>query len=187
MILSWQEVIAIIVMTVVVGWIFSDLIKPKKINQIDLFLSGKKTYSNIWMAMAITAPAILLHEFGHKFVAMAFGYAATFNVFIGGLAIAVVLKLLAAPFLILAPAYVSIPISVPPLIAALVAFAGPFVNLLLWIGSKAALKIKNLSENWIYALTISAKLNLFLFVFNLIPFPPLDGYHVLMNLIEVIF
>ena len=48
-------------------------------------------------AIYVSAPAIIIHELGHKFVAMAYGYTATFEMFSLGLAIGVVLKLIGSP------------------------------------------------------------------------------------------
>jgi len=95
-----------------------------------------------------------------------------------------VLKLISSPFLFLAPAYVSIPAGATALQSTLIAFAGPGLNLILWGVSGYMLKTKkNMKKNEVIGWAISKKLNIFLFFFNLIPLPPLDGYHVLTGIL----
>jgi Zn-dependent protease len=89
------------------------------------------------------------------------------------------MKLLSFPLLFLAPAYVAISGALP-MENAIIAFAGPAVNLLLFGVSWFVLKYKvkmSINERAIWI--ISKRLNLLLFAFNLIPIPPLDGYQVL--------
>ncbi len=181
--LSLDEIKYIIVLTLALGYIFSGFIKRPK--------SPFETYSafnlnDIIYAALVAAPAVILHEFGHKFVAMAFGLDASFHVYWFGLGLGVILKLVNAPFLILAPAYVSIPMNVTPLQGFLTAFAGPFVNLMLWLGSMYLLKYGNLAYKYMALIATSAKINKILFIFNMIPFPPLDGYKVFMYLMQLI-
>lgn len=183
MLLSFGEIISLAIMTVALGYIFSGFIQAPKNDPFAL----RKSFSweNLWFAAIVSAPAVILHEFGHKFVAMAFGYTATFHVYWFGLALGIVLKLISSPFLIIAPAFVSIPAGVSAMQGFWIAFAGPLVNLLLFGVSWYIVKYKskNLSHKQVVGFAISQKLNLFLFIFNMIPFPPLDGYHVFSNLI----
>lgn len=181
--LSLAEILQLGIITFALGYIFSDYLPhPKQ----DPFAPKKFSWEHLFFAAAIATPAVVFHEFGHKFVAMAFGLAATFHVFWTGLALGIILKLLAFPFLFLAPAYVSIPAGASALQSTLIAFAGPGVNLLLFCISALILKYKkNLSHKELFALSISKKLNLFLFWFNLIPIPPLDGWTVLNGIIAL--
>lgn len=180
--LSLNEIMYIVVLTLALGYIFSGFIqRPRSpFERVSAF-----NWKDIKYAAMVAAPAVILHEFGHKFVAMAFGLDATFHVYWFGLALGIVLKLVSAPFLILAPAYVSIPITVTPLQGFLTAFAGPFVNLVLWLGSAYYLKIGNLAYKYMALIATSVKINKLLFIFNMIPFPPLDGYKVFTYLIEL--
>ncbi len=179
--LSVWEIVQLVILTVAVGYIFSGFIqRPKSPYEI----VKRFDWEDLKFAAMVAAPAIVLHEFGHKFVALFFGLEATFHIWPTGLLIGVVLKLVSSPFLFLAPAYVSISSGATALQSVLIAFAGPAMNLLLWGLSYFMLKTKkNMSKNEMVGWAISKKLNIFLFIFNLIPLPPLDGYHVLNGII----
>ena len=179
--LDLAEIIQLIIITGVLGYIFSGFIeRPNK----DPFSVKRFSWKDIWFAALIATPAVVLHEFGHKFVAIAFGLAASFHVFWTGLILGVLLKMIGSPFLFLAPAYVSIPAGATYFQSAFIAFAGPGVNLLIWGMSALVLKYKvHMSQNEMLVWAISKKLNFFLFWFNLIPIPPLDGWAVLQGII----
>ena len=176
--LSLWEIIQLVILTLAMGYIFSGFIQsPGTIRK-------RFDWESIKFAAIIATPAVVLHEFGHKFIAIAFGLDATFNIWGFGLLLGILLKAIGSPFLFLAPAYVSIPAGASAIQSAIIAFAGPGTNLLLFAISAYVLKTKtNLSEKKLIAWAISKKLNLFLFFFNLIPIPPLDGFHVLEALI----
>ncbi|HEY9686031.1 MAG TPA: site-2 protease family protein [Coleofasciculaceae cyanobacterium] len=63
--------------------------------------------------------------------------------------------------------------------AALVSFAGPLANLLLVILAVWVVGIPGLSAGMKAFLGLAAILNAFLFLFNMLPVPPLDGFGVL--------
>lgn len=63
--------------------------------------------------------------------------------------------------------------------AALIALAGPLSNLVLAVVGALLIHIALDSLFWVNALYIFVSLNVALFVFNLIPIPPLDGSRVL--------
>lgn len=63
--------------------------------------------------------------------------------------------------------------------AALIGVAGPFTNLLLAIATAGILKLTALPEVATTALVIFCVLNVALFVFNMLPIPPLDGSRLL--------
>ncbi len=196
MVLSLQEIIHIVVMSLALGFIFKDIfrapVSSKGYDPLARYKGKKKVFSDDFLfAIAVTAPAIVLHEFGHKFVAMAFGYNATFiaapffGIPFGGVLLGVFLRLVGSPILFFIPAYVSILGNPPPLQGAIIAFSGPAVNLILWIGSYLAIRfIKKLKKKQLYYLILTKKINMLLFFFNMIPIGIFDGRKVLDGLIR---
>jgi Zn-dependent protease len=78
----------------------------------------------------------------------------------------------------------------PRLAGVLVSIAGPLSNLAMtliayavWYGMVASGVAEGISTNFIDFLNIFIQLNLVLFVFNLLPFPPLDGYRIVEDLV----
>ncbi len=65
----------------------------------------------------------------------------------------------------------------------IVSLAGPSSNLLLAIISSLCLRFLPLSQIFYIFFYLLALINISLFVFNLIPIPPLDGSHILLNLL----
>ena len=134
------ELVDIIIMTAAIGFIFSSFFKRPQSHEEDHdpLKQSKSSFIN-WddfkYAIIITAPAIILHEFGHKFAAMAFRLSATFNAAYSFLVLGIILKLMNFPFIFFVPAYVSF-FGATPIQSILIAFAGPAVNLVLWLGSK---------------------------------------------------
>ena len=183
--ISFNEVLDIIIMTAAVGFIFSDMFSR---------YSRKADYEPLvhyhhgfdWEAFRfaayVTAPAIILHEFGHKFVAMALGVDATFHAAYFWLGIGVVLKMLSFPFIFFVPAFVS-HASVGAFGDSMIALSGPLVNLVLWLGALLIHKRKLLDKRYNDGLLLTAKINMFLFIFNMIPLPGFDGFHFFSGLI----
>jgi Zn-dependent protease len=172
MFLSGSELIDIFITVVAASFIFSDFLEPLR--------RADSLGSRMLRTAMIAAPAIVLHELGHKFVAMAFGLTATFHAAYLWLAIGVALKLVRFPFIFLVPAYVSI-VGAAGVSAAAYgwsALAGPLVNAALALGCYIALKVKHWPTQTTILLYASQQINLFLFVFNLLPIPGFDGSHV---------
>jgi Zn-dependent protease len=174
--ISGREVVDIVIAVVAAGYIFMDAFSPRSRLEHQPF--GKR----LLFSVMIAAPAIVLHEFGHKFVAMALGYTATFHAAYMWLALGVVLKLIQFPFLFVVPAYVSI--SGPSGIHhAIIAFAGPIINALIWLGAWIALKSKRKwSNTTLGVLYYTRTINGFLFILNMLPIPGFDGYWIVTNL-----
>jgi Zn-dependent protease len=200
MFLSLAEVGDIIIMSIALGFIFGDLFKREKkvVHEYDddydpiqqfrnRYEVGGINWEGMKFAMAVTAPAIILHEFGHKFAAMAFGYSATFNAAYVWLIIGVIMKLMKFPFIFFVPAYVSFSAPGPSFATALIAFMGPFVNLLIFVAAFLVLKLNDKLEKPKYRkyvpwLVLTKNINLFLFFFNMIPIGLFDGAKVVQGL-----
>jgi len=177
------EILYFMILTLVIGYIFSDKfsIRPKTV--YDMIHPRRFNKENLIFASLVTAPAVILHELGHKFTAMAFGYTAQFFIWPLGLVIAVVLKIINSPLILIAPGYVGIPPVADPLQYRLIAAAGPLVNLLLLGISLLILKYhKKLKKKQTIFLALTKQINLILFVFNVLPIPPLDGSKIFLPL-----
>lgn len=212
--LSVNEIIDIVIMTVFVGFIFSDVFSKVRAageysgvpdsSSVDdstdnpsgniavrnnAYLSKVSRFGKMWSwenfsyAIIVTAPAIILHEFGHKFVAMAFGLKAVFNAAYSWLAVGLVLKLIGFPYIFFVPAYVSIIGNTAPLNFSLIAFAGPAVNLVLWLGALLIQKKMKMSARTAGIVNLTKQINMFLFIFNMLPVPGFDGAKVFSGLL----
>ena len=176
-----QEFIDVIIMTLVVGFIFMRLIDR----------TGKFKKGFFWFATLTIAPAIIFHELGHKLVAIFFGYTAIFHAAYFWLGIGVMLALMRSPFIFFVPAFVSITCSTTgciqsPAVISLIAFAGPFVNLLFFIASYIVIKSKkDMSQKEFMFWHLTKNINLFLFIFNMLPIPGFDGSKVFGGLIQL--
>jgi len=71
--------------------------------------------------------------------------------------------------------------------SALIAFAGPLINLILWISAHYVLKYKNLGRKQAIFFLLTKEVNKWLFIFNMLPIPPLDGSKVWFGLFKLIF
>lgn len=191
MIITLLEILYLLIVTLVLGFIFYDrigLYTPSKEDDLIKKYSKRFDWDSFWFAAYVTAPGVVLHELGHKFVALFFGLFAQFKIFTLGLGIAIILKLVNSPFLIIAPGYVEIGGPATPLESLLISFAGPFVNLLLFFISLLLLnRKKKYSKKTYIFLSLTKQINLVLFIFNMIPIPPLDGSKVFYNLFKLLF
>jgi Zn-dependent protease len=182
MVISLMEIVDILAMTIAVGWIFRDIFSQ--------YLPGASRKDLYIVAALATAPGIIVHELGHKFVALAFGYTAVFNAAYPMLVLGIIMKYVFG-FVFFVPAYVSIGCvgfcTIPPLSSSLIAFAGPAVNGLMWIGCKIAVDKGNFSKKTMLVLAGSRTINGFLFIFNMLPVPLFDGFKVYQGILSAIF
>lgn len=189
--ISILEILNLIIVTLVLGFIFYDkigLAHPKKEDDLIKGYKRRFDWNSFWFAALVTAPGVVLHELGHKFIALFFGLLAVFNIFPLGLGIAIVLKLVNSPFLIIAPGYVEISGPATAFESFLISFAGPLVNLIIFLVALILLKRKkHYSRKTHIFLALTKQINLILFVFNMIPIPPLDGSKVFYNLFRLLF
>ncbi|PIN85950.1 hypothetical protein COV19_07070 [Candidatus Woesearchaeota archaeon CG10_big_fil_rev_8_21_14_0_10_44_13] len=189
MIFSLQEIFDIAVMSGAIGYMFNDSFGSiaHRTEDYDPLTHYRKRFDfdSLMFAVIVAAPAIILHELGHKFVAMSFGFTAVFHAAYTWLFIGVILKLLNFGFIFFVPAYVSYSGLTSPLQSSMIAFAGPFVNLLLWIVPfiilKKDIKMKRKVRAFLF---LTSRINMFLFIFNMLPIPMFDGYHVFQGLIS---
>jgi Zn-dependent protease len=197
MLFSLKEIIDIVLMTLIIGFIFKDLFPRRPKQEVILPegfdpLSRKRfNWHDFWFAAAIVAPSIILHEFGHKFAALYAGLSAEFNAAYTWLAIGLILKLLNFGFIFFVPAYVSISGVGNALQLFGVAFAGPAINLLLWLACASALKSRKLRRkikgDFYHVIYLTGRINMFLFIFNMLPIPGFDGWSVYSHLFKVLF
>ena len=190
MLFTITELFDIIAMTALLGIIFMNLFKgltkPKKYDPITQYT---RRFSFDWDAfkfsVIIVAPAIVLHELAHKFVALGYGLEATFHAAYFWLLIGLALSLMNFPFIFFVPAYVSIAGEAEPLQYALTAGAGPFMNLLLWIGALIVLKYRLVNKKYYPLIHLTKQINMFLFIFNMLPIPGFDGSKVFSGLLSI--
>ena len=190
-IITLPEIIDIIVMTVAIGYIFSKFFRRTPQEGYDPLTYYRKNtlVEDIKYGAMIAAPAVVLHELSHKFVAMGFGASATLHApsFFGipyGMYLLVILLIhLNFPILFFVGGYVS-HTALPPLASSMVAFAGPLTNLLLWLIGMSLIKYKLIGRKYYMTIGMMAKLNLFFFAFNMIPIPGFDGFHVFAGLVQ---
>lgn len=184
--LTFQEIIDLVVMVAAIGFIFKDyaVLPEADHDPLRRYMRGRNLLgSGLRNAVIVAAPAIVLHEAGHKIAALSYGLNATFHAAYMWLGIGVFLKLVNAPFLFFVPGYVSYSGFVEPLGTALIAFAGPLVNLLLFAFAFVAIRQKWL-KRYLPLLVLTKQINLFLFIFNMLPFGFFDGNAVFNGLIQ---
>jgi len=190
-VVTFLEIINLIILSAAIGYIFTGYVKaPENISRI----KTRFNWHDFKLALLVAAPGVVLHELAHKFIAIAFGLGAFFQVWYPGLGIAIFLKLINSPFLIIAPGYVNISNNellepfMNNLINVIISFAGPAINLIIWIIVSLILNnAKRLTRTQATVLYLTKKINFLLFVFNMLPIPPLDGFHVLFGIFKLIF
>lgn len=169
MIITLQELIDAVIIVIALGYIFKN------------YMRVEGAMESFKIACIVTAPAIILHELAHKFVALFFGYQATFHAAYSWLALGAILSALKTGILFFVPAFVSITCgtgcSQNPLSGAIIALSGPLANLLIW-GTCTILLKKATNTRTRIILHLTKKINMFLFVFNMLPIPGFDGFQV---------
>jgi Zn-dependent protease len=187
-----SEIVDIIIMTLAIGYIFSRIFRRRPTEGYDPLQYYKKPslWEDIKYGAIIAAPAVVLHELAHKFVAMAFGATATlhapslFGIPYGWYILIIILINLNFPILFFVGGYVS-HTALPALPSAFVAIAGPLTNLIIWLLCISAVKYKFVKRKYYHTIGLMGKLNMFLFIFNMLPLPGFDGWNFLNSLIHV--
>jgi len=189
-----RELLDVIIMTLALGYIFKDAFRKPEYHHYDPLealrhIRQSTTWQDFQFAALVTAPAVILHELAHKFVALGFGLQATFHASYSFLALGILLKMLNFPFIFFIPGYVSHSMAASPWQAALISGAGPFTNLALWLVCQALLRTKSFMrthKHWHAALFLSSRINIFLFIFNMLPIPFFDGGQFYANVYHAI-
>ena len=162
--ISLLEILYLIILTIIIGYIFSGFIRrPATEHEIYEKIFN---WGDFKTSIIVAAPAVILHELGHKFSAILFGLDAVLHIFWEGLGLAIFLKLINSPFLIIAPAYVSISGQATAFQGFITAFSGPLVNLILFLGAWIATERIRLTRNQAIILYLTKQINLLLFIFN---------------------
>lgn len=165
------ELIQVLITILALSYIFQDLfLKEEKIFSKEAFL-----YSSV-----LSTFSVITHELAHKFTAISLGFKASYHASLVGLSLGIILRTFHLPIFFI-PAYVSIPANAPALPNALIGISGPLSNLSLFLVVRLIRKFKPSR-----LLELLDKINLLLFLFNMIPFPGTDGYHFFSSLIRVI-
>ncbi|MEM2874272.1 MAG: hypothetical protein QW063_02405 [Candidatus Nanoarchaeia archaeon] len=173
MLTAW-ELVQIIVTIVAVGFIFSG--RWHKPHPIEYGIGKKETFwDSLRCGIAIAAPAIIMHEMAHKFLALGYGLSASYAASWWGLSVGIALKFLAPGFIFFIPGYVLVTGTGTALQFGLVALAGPLTNLILF-GLFWFLAAKDVAPEYSVVWQIGKQINLWLFVFNMLPIPGLDGF-----------
>ena len=185
MFISLIEIVDIIIMTFAIGYIFSDFFRREPLEGYDPLTYYKRPplWENIKYAAMIAAPAVVLHELAHKFVAMSFGASATLHAPYFWYAAVILLKLMRFPLLFFVGGYVTHTL-LPPLQSSLVAIAGPLTNLILWLAALTIVKYKLIDRKYYKILVPMGKINMFLFIFNMLPLPGFDGFNFFASLFQ---
>jgi len=187
MLINPGELFDMAVMTAVVGFIFMDFFK-RPVENYDPLIHYKVgfNWNDFLFACLVVAPAIILHELAHKFVALSYGLSATYQAAYFFLGLGLIMKLMRFGFIFFVPAYVSIIGRATPLQFSIIAFAGPLMNLILWVISWFVVKKNLVKRKYIPALVLTSRINMFLFIFNMLPIPGFDGFKVFSGLLGAI-
>lgn len=141
---------------------------------VGILLRPLSFFISLVVAGVAVITAFALHEIGHKFSAIHFGYWAEFNYFMPGLFLALLISMVG--FLFAAPGAVVIHGYPTRRENGIIAAAGPSVNLALGVlffsmYSGLAPFTPLLASFFYYV----AAINILIGAFNMIPLPPLDG------------
>lgn len=182
-IISIEEIFYLLILTLVVAYIFMGDFRLRPRNVYDIIYPRRFFWKEFQFAALIAAPGIVLHELGHKFIAIILGYSANFFIWPFGLLLGAFLKMIGSPFVLIAPGYVGLSNVTDDLHYKIIAFAGPLINLIIfgicWFMLKKYGNKMNFKKLALVSLT--KKINGVLFVFNMLPIPPLDGSKVLFG------
>jgi Zn-dependent protease len=187
-IITGSELVDIVIMTAAVGFILMGFFR----SAIYFYQRKMPPPGFDWEAfkfsIIVTAPAVVLHELAHKFVALALGIDAVFHAAYTFLGVGILLKLMNVGFIFFVPGYVAISKGATHLQTALIAGAGPFTNLAIALFAIGMLKFNTkMSKKAKVIWHMTKIINLFLFVFNMLPFWIFDGQKFFSGLYHAFF
>ncbi|MFH1401317.1 MAG: hypothetical protein ABIH41_07410 [Nanoarchaeota archaeon] len=186
MLFGLHEILDLAIMTALIGWLFKDAFVPRVPDDV-LKLATRSNMSGFKQAAIAVAPAIIIHDLTHKFIAMSFGLNATFHAFYASTStlilgiLAIVAKLTGWGFVFLVPGYVSIQMGATQLQSAIIAFGGPAIHLIFWLGASLAMR-RGMFKEHPQILAATSSINKFLFILNMLPIPGIDGWWVYSGL-----
>jgi Zn-dependent protease len=131
------------------------------------------------MTLFVVILVFFSHELGHKFLAQHYGLAAEYRMWLWGIILGLIVAILPGGFVFVAPGAVYIShrrefaFQVSRLTRrqyGLINFIGPLINIIVGV---AMITLNFFVPLELFILT--ARVSLFLAMFNLIPIPPLDG------------
>ncbi|MBI5254092.1 MAG: site-2 protease family protein [Euryarchaeota archaeon] len=167
-----EELKELLISAVVIGFVFAWIMKDRPI------FSGIAFFIVFVVMLVAVGAAFIFHELAHKFVAQRYGYWAEYRMWETGLIIAFFLAVTTG-MVFAAPGAVHIEsryYQISKRENGLISLAGPLTNLCLGI----AFLTLTFKEGISSALgSIGFFVNTWLALFNLIPFPPLDGSKVM--------
>jgi Zn-dependent protease len=177
---------------IVIAWVVLSM--ALSITDVEGLFVGTGSLDNIAAAFIATATGFILHEMGHKFVAMRRGYIAHFRIWIWGIALALITAVASqGQFIFGAPGAVYIAPATGVLYYgayasarqrsgerdnAVISAAGPGTNLAFALFFLFLIFILPTSGFWSTVATFGFILNLGLGSFNMLPIPPMDGYKI---------
>ncbi len=186
--------------SILIAWIVLSF--AISIGFIEGLFTGANGITDIVAAFIATATAFILHEMGHKFVAIGRGYVAHFRIWIWGIALTLLTAVaFQGHFIFGAPGAVYIApaaaagyfgyssqtggISNPQRDEMAISAAGPGVNLAFALFFLAILFIAPATGLMTTIASYGVGLNVGLGSFNMIPVPPIDGYKIFRSNILV--
>lgn len=149
-------------------------------------LSGRTPFTEVFsldfliifaIALVTAGLGFLLHELAHKFVAQHYGCVAEFRAWNQMLYLALGLSLLVG-FIFAAPGAVMISGMITRKENGIISLVGPLTNYILAIVFFLVMFFAPVTSVWSFIGSLGMQINLWLGVFNLIPFGPLDGLKV---------
>jgi Zn-dependent protease len=181
---------------IVIAWVVLSL--ALSVTDVEGLFVGTGSVEYIGAAFVATATGFVLHEMGHKFVAMRHGYVAHFRVWIWGIALALITAIVSqGQFLFGAPGAVYIAPATGMLSYAyasqrgekkdnaVISAAGPGTNLAFALFFLFLIFILPAEGFLSTVATYGFVLNVGLGSFNMLPIPPLDGYKIFRGSVPI--